>query len=152
VKLISLRTQATGFHPRESSLSNQVVGTTQECASQVWPLRTEDNYLEARDIVDKLATKGEEALTEAERDQLEIFSILMERYEEEHYFIDQPDLSPIELLNILMRENGMTASDLGRLLGDRSLGHKILTGERKLSKSHIKALSEYFKVEASAFL
>lgn len=119
---------------------------------RVWPIRTREDYLKARDTVDKLAVKGEEELTEAESDQLEIFSVLMEKYEDEHYPIDRPALSPIEFLALLIRESGMSPSDLGRLLGDRSLGHRILTGERKLSKAHIKILSEHFKVNAGAFL
>lgn len=124
----------------------------QACVLQVWPIRTRDDYLKARAIVDALAVKGEEDLTEAEADQLEIFSILMERYEDEHCPVEWPDLTPLEFLALLVRESGLSPSDLGRLLGDRSLGHKILTGDRKLSKAHIKVLSEHFKVNAGAFL
>ncbi|MDR3554157.1 MAG: hypothetical protein P4L55_05345 [Syntrophobacteraceae bacterium] len=140
------------FLSRKSSESGQGAVTAKECPPQVWPLRTEEHYLEARNIVDKLAIKGEEELTDAECDQLEVFSVLMEKYEEEHYSIGQLNLSPIEFLKILMRESGMSPSDLGRLLGDRSLGHKILAEERNLSKTHIKILSEHFKVDAGAFL
>ncbi len=140
------------FLSRESSEFGGGGGAGTESTPQVWPLRTEERYLEARNIVDRLAVKGEDELTEAERDQLEIFSVLMEKYEEEHHSIDRLNLSPIEFLKILMKESGMSPSDLGRLLGDRSLGHKILGGERNLSKAHIKTLSEHFKVDASAFL
>ncbi len=140
------------FLPRESSEFGQGSVAAKEYAPQVWPLKTEDRYLEARNIVDRLAVKGEDELTEAECDQLEVFSVLMEKYEEEHHSIDRLNLSPIEFLKILMRESGTSPSDLGRLLGDRSLGHKILAEERNLSKTHIKILSEHFKVDASAFL
>jgi HTH-type transcriptional regulator/antitoxin HigA len=60
--------------------------------------------------------------------------------------------NPIERLRYLMEENGMSASDLGRLLGDRSLGSRILNGERELSKSHIKKLAEHFHLEPGFFL
>lgn len=48
----------------------------------------------------------------------------------------------------------MTATDLSRLLGDesRSLGSRILRGERELSKAHIKALCKRFAVSADLFL
>lgn len=46
----------------------------------------------------------------------------------------------------------MTASDLGNLLGSRSLGSKILRGERELSKTHLRMLAERFKVDAGLFL
>jgi HTH-type transcriptional regulator/antitoxin HigA len=127
-------------------------GPNQACILQVWPIRTRDDYLKARAIVDALAVKGETELTEAEADQLEIFSILMQRYEDEHCPVEWPDVTPLEFLALLVRESGLSPSDLGRLLGDRSLGHKILTGDRKLSKAHIKVLSEHFKVNAGAFL
>jgi HTH-type transcriptional regulator / antitoxin HigA len=128
------------------------IGIERRCDSHVWPLETEEDYLKAVDIVEKLAIKGEEQLTKTERDQLEIFSILLERYEDDHYPIHSIQFSPIELIQILMRESGMNASDLGRLLGDRPLGYRILNGERELSKAHIKILSEHFKIDAGAFL
>ncbi|MDR3568723.1 MAG: hypothetical protein P4L43_11915 [Syntrophobacteraceae bacterium] len=140
------------FLSRQSSELGQGAVAAKECSPQVWPLRTEEHYLEARNIVDKSAIKGEEELNDAECDQLEVFSVLMEKYEEEHYPIGQLNLSPVEFLKILVQESGMSPSDLGRLLGDRSLGHKILAGKRNLSKTHIKTLSEHFKVDASAFL
>ena len=45
------------------------------------------------------------------------------------------------------------ASDLGRLLGEpRSLGSKLLTGERVLSKTHIRILAKRFGVRGDLFL
>jgi hypothetical protein len=41
---------------------------------------------------------------------------------------------------------------LGALLGNRSLGSKILRGERELSKTHLRILADRFKVEAGLFL
>lgn len=142
-----IRTLVCSSHP--SACSPDDLGTEAAC---VWPLRTKEQYLHARDIVDKLAVKGEEELTDVECDQLEIFSILIEKYEEEHYAIDSPTLSAIEFLKLLVQESGMSLSDLGRLLGDRSLGYKILNGDRKLSKTHIKLLCEHFRVSANSFL
>jgi HTH-type transcriptional regulator/antitoxin HigA len=118
----------------------------------VWPLRNEDDYLRAVKVVDKLAIKGEDDLTETEQDQLEIFSALIEVYENMHHPMDLPKLSPIEYLKKLLEFSGMNESDLGRLLGERSLGNKILKGERQLSKAHIRTLSDYFRIDASAFL
>jgi antitoxin component HigA of HigAB toxin-antitoxin module len=46
----------------------------------------------------------------------------------------------------------MTASDLGELLGNRSLGSKVLRGERELSKTHLRILAERFKVDAGLLL
>ena len=46
----------------------------------------------------------------------------------------------------------MSESDLGRLLGDRSLGHRILAGERELSKAHIRTLAAHFRLNPAALL
>ena len=59
---------------------------------------------------------------------------------------------PLDNLRFLLEENEMTASDLGRLLGDRSLGTRLLSGERDLSKAHIKKLSDHFRVSPAAFI
>jgi HTH-type transcriptional regulator / antitoxin HigA len=136
----------------DSFPGNNEVGVGKESPCRIWPLRSEADYLNARKIVDKLSIKGEERLTSIELDQLEIFSILMEKYEDQHDSMKPLNLSPVDFLKLLMRESGMNPSDLGRLLGDRPLGHRILKGERDLSKTHIKILSEHFRVDASAFL
>jgi hypothetical protein len=51
-----------------------------------------------------------------------------------------------------IEQNGMNASALGELLGNRSLGSKILREERELSKEHIRKLCERFAVSADLFI
>ena len=46
----------------------------------------------------------------------------------------------------------MTESHLGRLLGDRSLGRRILTGQRDLSKLHIRRFAGHFNLNPGALL
>jgi hypothetical protein len=45
----------------------------------------------------------------------------------------------------------MSASDLGRLLGTRTLGAAILRGERKISRANARVLGDYFKVKPALF-
>lgn len=132
--------------------SDTEVGVNPDCAYRVWPLRNEADYYQTMEIVDKLAAKGEEQLTPLERDRLEVISVLIEKYEDEHHDIKPLEMSPIDFLKLLMRESGMSAPELGKLLGDRALGYRVLKGEKNLSKSHIKILSDYFKVDASSFI
>ncbi len=61
-------------------------------------------------------------------------------------------MSPIEALEFLLQENGLSGRDLGRILGQPQLGGKILRGERELSKNHIRKLCDYFKVSPELFL
>jgi antitoxin component HigA of HigAB toxin-antitoxin module len=52
-----------------------------------------------------------------------------------------------------MKENGMNASDLARLLGVHpSMGSKISKGERALTVDHLRKLSARFKVDPRLFI
>ena len=59
---------------------------------------------------------------------------------------------PHQRLQYLVKEAGLSASDLGRLLGNRGMGSVFLTGKRGLSKTNIRKLAEHFKVRADYFL
>ena len=113
------------------------------------PIRDEVDADNATDLIDLMA--GHE-LTRDQEDFLEIIANLVDAFEADEVRQWLGELSPIEILNALLKENDMNASELGWLLGDRSLGSRILTGKRELSKEHIRRLSSRFNVEASLFL
>jgi antitoxin component HigA of HigAB toxin-antitoxin module len=48
------------------------------------------------------------------------------QYEEVHHAIDLGKANPLANLRFLLRQHGMTASDLGQILGQRQLGSKVL--------------------------
>jgi antitoxin component HigA of HigAB toxin-antitoxin module len=83
---------------------------------------------------------------------LDTLSILVQAYENENEDWDLSQATPLRVLKQLMEADDMNASDLGRLLGDRGLGSRILAGERQLSKAHIRILAERFKVRPDLFL
>ena len=87
-----------------------------------------------------------------QEDSFEAVATFVEKYEAEHHALHDQDLTAVELLRGLLEEHGLSESDLGRLLGDRSLGHRILTGERELSKTHIRILAEHFSLNPAALL
>ncbi len=72
-------------------------------------------------------------------------------YEAQKYR-DQIEHDPVGNLKFLTEQHNMSSSDLGRLLGNRSLGSLILNGHRALSKEHIRKLSKHFHVSLSVFL
>ena len=113
------------------------------------PLHDEVDYRNALNVLDAMA--GFEMNADQE-DYFEAISTFVEKYEAEHHAIEAADLTPVELLRALMDQRGMNESDVGRLLGDRSLGHRILSGERELSKAHIRTLAGHFAVNPSALL
>jgi HTH-type transcriptional regulator/antitoxin HigA len=113
------------------------------------PISTQGDYNRCLHIIDMLA--GRNDLNKDQRDYLESLTILVEAYEKEHEKIESAD-DPIGMLKFLLTENGLTGSELGRILGQRQLGSKILTHKRELSKTHILKLAEYFAVSPAVFL
>ena len=113
------------------------------------PLHDDVDYRNALAVLDAMA--GFE-MNADQQDYFEAIATFVEKYEAEHHAIEQTKMKPAELLRSLMEEHGMSESDLGRLLGDRSLGHRILTGQRELSKKHVRTLAEHFSVDPAALL
>ena len=112
------------------------------------PIRDENELGNATELIDLMA--GHE-LSADQGDYLDLLSDLVAKYEER----TSPPviaITPTEVLKWLMEEHGMNVTDLGKLLGDRSLGPRVLSGERSLSKKHIRIVSERFKISPGAFI
>lgn len=112
-------------------------------------IHDEIDYQNTVEVIDALA--GHELGDEQEL-FLDTLSTLVEAYEDEHHAIQTRGLSPIEALKFLMEEHEMTAADLGKLLGERTLGSKILRGDRKIGLKYAKSLARKFGVDASLFI
>ncbi len=113
------------------------------------PLHDEVDYRNALALLDAMA--GFE-MNRDQEDYFEAIATFVEKYEARHHAIEGRGLTPVEVLKALVEEHGMSESDLGRLLGDRSLGHRILCGERELSKAHIRVLAGHFRLDPAALL
>lgn len=112
-------------------------------------LHDEIDYENTVEVIDALA--GHE-LSDDQELYLDTLSTLVEVYENEHHAIKTSGLTPLEALKFLMEERGMIAADLGKLLGERTLGSKILRGERKIGLKYAKRLAETFGVDVSLFI
>ncbi|HEX5471429.1 MAG TPA: hypothetical protein VFW73_06060 [Lacipirellulaceae bacterium] len=113
------------------------------------PIHDQTDYDNAIEVLDSLVGFD---LNEDQDDYLTVMTTLVGEYEDKHHFIDTSDITGLDSLKYLLEHNHMTASDLGELLGNRSLGSKILRGERELSKNHLRILAKRFKVDAGLFL
>ena len=113
------------------------------------PLHDDVDYRNALGVLDAMAGFKMNADQE---DYFEAIATFVEKYEAEHHTVADESTTPAELLRSLVAEHGMTESDLGRLLGDRSLGHRILSGEREVSKAHIRILAEHFSLNPAPLL
>ena len=73
-----------------------------------------------------------------EADELEILAMLVNRYEEEHYPIEEPD--PIEYIKVRMEELGLKQEDLVPYMGNKGNVSKVLSRKRSLSLEMIRNL------------
>jgi HTH-type transcriptional regulator/antitoxin HigA len=105
------------------------------------PIKTKKDYEQAmlrlESIFDakKGATKG---------DELEILSLLIEKYEDEKFPIDLPD--PVEAIKFRMEQMGMTQTDLANIVGQKSRASEILNRKRKLSLDMIRQLHQQWHI------
>jgi HTH-type transcriptional regulator/antitoxin HigA len=114
------------------------------------PIQDQADLENALEMVDALAVLPRR--TKDQEDYLETLSTLIEKYEQEQNAMEVRNLSPIEVLRYLVEGREMSASDLGRVLGNRELGAAILRGDRQLSKANIIKLSKHFAVSPALFL
>src|SRR2546430_2032466 len=99
------------------------------------PLHDRADYAAARQAIELLAG-FEESLTPDQADYLEAVSSFLEAYD--HARVKWPKGTPLDTLSFLLAQHNLNAAGLSRLLGtDRSLGPKILRGERQLTVNHI---------------
>ena len=140
--------------PRSSQLVRQTLPRRFEELVQLMPpqaILDEVQYANTLDLIDRLMSSGQ--LTKGQSLYLETLVQLVQAYEAEHQAIDTSDLSGLDSLRYLLKENQMNASDLARLLEVHpSLGSKILKGERSLTVEHIRKLSKRFKVKPQLFI
>lgn len=115
------------------------------------PIKTPAQYAAALDFLKTLAIQDEHALDEGQTAYLEALTQFVGDFEERRYRHAIGRMKPLAALKYLMKANGMKPVDLGRVLGSRSMASQVLLGRRGLSKAHIRALSERFRVEPGLF-
>ena len=83
-------------------------------------------------------------------DELEILGILIEKYEDEHFFIGFPD--PIEAIKFRMEQLGYNQADLAKIVGLKSRASEILNKKRKLSLEMIRILHDRLKIPSEVLI
>ena len=86
-----------------------------------------------------------------EEDKLfDLMTVLVENFEEKNYPI--PDAPPHEALRELMRSRGLKQRDLLGIFGSDGIASEVVNGKRNISRTHAKALAEYFHVPVELFI
>ncbi len=87
-----------------------------------------------------------ESLTTEEKELSDLFSLMIEDFEDRHYRL--PQASPAEVVAFLLDQHKLRPEDLSDIL---RAPNQILGGERELTTGEIRRLSERFHVSPEVF-
>ena len=111
-------------------------GSTLIKYEMIKPIHTEQDYQRALKRLGKIFDAKPDT---REGDELEILSILIEKYEERKDPIEPPD--PIEAIKFRMDQLGYNQRDLVRVIGLKSRVSEILNRKRKLTLDMIRKIN-----------
>ncbi|MGJ8654502.1 MAG: helix-turn-helix domain-containing protein [Opitutaceae bacterium] len=97
-----------------------------------------------------VATLMDAKVGSAKEEELDLWSMLIERYEATHHPIDPPD--PIEAIKFRMEQDGLCAKDLEAYIPSKSKISEVLNRKRGLSLSMIRALSHGLGISADVLV
>ena len=104
-------------------------------------IKTENDYNQALKRLDGIFHAPADS---KEGDEAEVLTILIEKYEDEHYPIEAPD--PIEAIKFRMEQMDMSNRDLAQIIGYKSRVSEIFSRKRKLTLKMIRSLHEKLKI------
>lgn len=110
---------------------------------KIKPIRTDVDHKAALARVDELW--GAEAGT-PEADELEVWSVLVDEYERRRWPLERVD--PVDAIKAYMEMEGLTQTDLARLLDSESRASEILNRRRRLTVEMIAKLANEWKIPA----
>ena len=91
-----------------------------------------------------------ESPSASEVEAIELLTLLVERYEQEHYSI--PAADPVAVVRFLLEQQSLTQRDLIPQFGSESAVSMFMTGQRKLTIDQVRKLSTRFKLPADVFI
>jgi HTH-type transcriptional regulator/antitoxin HigA len=110
-------------------------------------IKNEAEYEMALAHLETLMEAKPDALLEEE---MELFAVLIEDYEREHFPIGLPD--PIEAIQFRMEQQGLTRKDMEKYFGSQSKVSEVLNHKRPLSLAMIRALHQGLGIPAEVLL
>lgn len=113
------------------------------------PIKNEQEYDVALDRIDELMDIKPKIGT-AQSDELEVLVMLIEKYEEKHWHIAEPD--PIEAIKIRMEQMHLKQKDLVPFIGNKSKVSEVLNRKVALSLSMISKLATGLQLPLEALI
>lgn len=108
-------------------------------------IKTDRDYKAALAYVEQLMAQAE-----PDEAELELWSLLVEKYEEEHFPIATPD--PIEAIRFRMEQAGLAPGDLEPFMQSKSRVSEVMNRKRPLSLSMIRALHRGLQIPAEVLV
>jgi HTH-type transcriptional regulator/antitoxin HigA len=114
---------------------------------EISPIKTKTNYETALKEIEQLF---QAELGTLEGDRLEVLTILVEAYEDQHYNLPLPD--PIDAILYHMESRGLSRRDLEPYIGSRARVSEVLNRKRPLSLDMIRRLSTGLGIPAEVLI
>lgn len=108
---------------------------------KIKPIKTDKDYNQALERLEEIfdAKPGT-----PEGDELDVLSMLIEKYEKENFPIDFPD--PIEAIKFRMEQLGLKQKDLASAIGYKSRVSEVLNKRRKLTLTMIRRIHKKLNI------
>jgi len=111
------------------------------------PINSEEDLLVTQKVINSLIDRA--PLTLDESNYLNVLGTLVYEYEQTQEPI--PDIYGVDLLKVLMEDNGLRQKDLIPIFKAESIVSAIFNKKRKLTIRHIEELAEFFQISPAAF-
>ena len=115
-------------------------------------IKTEQQYNEACTRIYRLMHSSENPIEpdSLEGEELEILSLLVERYEHEFSSMVAPD--PIEAIKFRMEQMNLKQTDIAPLFGGKIRASEVLNGKRPLTLKMISLLHKYLRIPLESLM
>jgi HTH-type transcriptional regulator / antitoxin HigA len=117
------------------------------CDVELKLIKTRLDYRAALKLAEKLWDAPESS---ADADRLDVLTLLIQNYESKHHAIADPD--PIEFLQGVMEQRGLSRKDLEPYIGSRARVAEILNRVRPLTLDMIRRLSQELGLPAEVLV
>lgn len=109
-------------------------------------LKTEQEYNDACEKIYNHINSSENAIEpdSLKGEEIELLSLLVEKYEQEHHQIEAPD--PIEAIKFRMEQMNLKQADIAPLFGGKTRVSEVLHGKRTLTLKMIILLNRYLGI------
>lgn len=112
-------------------------------------IQNKKEYERALERIEQLSQNPPELQSEEGRELL-LLGYLVDQFEEKEFPVRYP--RPVDAIKVRMEELGLKAGDLLDIFGDRGTASKVLNGQRSLSLSMVRLLSERLSLPVSLLI